>query len=229
MQWLNSIYRCTASTPTQGKFLEDIYGKTRNEFDDSHVSLVSISLLLKQTHPTATQWSCFGNILCNQYIFCPFGYFWDGNIWTVNGGVLVVLSWPHFRVCPFGYFWDGNIWTATSSGGMDNCSCTAIFFINRNFSAWDSRSNCWAWHAFSSSFISSSGKDVRSLWVRLWAFNLSDGKHFPHTKQVTFRIFKCLRWHGARAVDDEWDTRTGARFLDNQVVRNMIWGMDCGL
>ena len=97
MQWLNSIYRCTASTPTQGKFLEDIYGKTRNEFDDSHVSLVSISLLLKQTHPTATQWSCFGNILCNQYIFCPFGYFWDGNIWTVNGGVLVVLSWPHFR------------------------------------------------------------------------------------------------------------------------------------
>ena len=59
MQWLNSIYRCTASTPTQGKFLEDIYGKTRNEFDDSHVSLVSISLLLKQTHPTATQWSCF--------------------------------------------------------------------------------------------------------------------------------------------------------------------------
>ena len=103
MQWLNSIYRCTASTPTQGKFLEDIYGKTRNEFDDSHVSLVSISLLLKQTHPTATQWSCFGNILCNQYIFCPFGYFWDGNIWTVNGGVLVVLSWPHFRVCPSGF------------------------------------------------------------------------------------------------------------------------------
>ena len=101
MQWLNSIYRCIASTPTQGKFLEDIYGKTRNEFDDSHVSLVSISLLLKQTHPTATQWSCFGNILCNQYIFCPFGYFWDWEyLWTFDTDV---LNRSHVRFCPSGF------------------------------------------------------------------------------------------------------------------------------
>ena len=90
MQWLNSIYRCTASTPTQGKFLEDIYGKTRNEFDDSHVSLVSISLLLKQTHPTATQWSCFGNILCNQYIFLSvrifLGWKYLNSEWRCPGG-----------------------------------------------------------------------------------------------------------------------------------------------
>ena len=119
MQWLNSIYRCTASTPTQGKFLEDIYGKTRNEFDDSHVSLVSISLLLKQTHPTATQWSCFGNILCNQYIFLSvrifLGWKYLDSQWRCPGGpelatfqglsVRIFLGWKYLDSqwrCPGG-------------------------------------------------------------------------------------------------------------------------------
>ena len=45
-----------------------------------HVSLVSISLLLKQTHPTATQWSCFWEHFMQSVHFLSVRIFWDGNI-----------------------------------------------------------------------------------------------------------------------------------------------------